>query len=111
MPRRRAALLHQYRPVLQCADAHAGATRDQQDEAIAHRRRSGRAGAGSAIRSIPRPTMGPLVSKSQFDKVQGLIERGIEEGATLVSGGPGRPTASIAAISSVRRCLRTSRPT
>ena len=39
----------------------------------------------------PKTTMGPLVSKAQFDKVQGLIERGIREGATLVSGGVGRP--------------------
>jgi aldehyde dehydrogenase (NAD+) len=39
----------------------------------------------------PATTMGPLVSKAQFEKVQGLIERGIEEGATLVCGGPGRP--------------------
>ncbi len=36
-------------------------------------------------------TMGPLVSKAQFDKVQGLIEKGIAEGARLVCGGLGRP--------------------
>ena len=36
-------------------------------------------------------TMGPLVSEAQFDKVQGLIRKGIEEGATLATGGPGRP--------------------
>ena len=36
-------------------------------------------------------TMGPLASVMQFDKVQGLIEKGIEEGAELVAGGPGRP--------------------
>jgi len=36
-------------------------------------------------------TMGPLVSETQFDKVQGLIRKGIEEGATLATGGPGRP--------------------
>jgi aldehyde dehydrogenase (NAD+) len=35
--------------------------------------------------------MGPLVSKLQFDKVQRLIQAGIEEGATLVTGGVGRP--------------------
>jgi len=35
--------------------------------------------------------LGPLASKAQFDKVQGLINTGIEEGATLVAGGPGRP--------------------
>jgi aldehyde dehydrogenase (NAD+) len=35
--------------------------------------------------------MGPLVSKLQFDKVQRLIQAGIDEGATLVTGGVGRP--------------------
>ena len=35
--------------------------------------------------------IGPLVSEMQFDKVQGLIEQGIKEGAKLVAGGVGRP--------------------
>jgi aldehyde dehydrogenase (NAD+) len=35
--------------------------------------------------------MGPVVSKVQWDKIQGLIKKGIEEGATLVTGGPDRP--------------------
>ncbi len=35
--------------------------------------------------------IGPLVSEAQFDKVQGLIEQGIKEGARLVAGGVGRP--------------------
>ena len=35
--------------------------------------------------------VGPLVSKGQFEKVQRFISRGIEEGATLVVGGTGRP--------------------
>jgi aldehyde dehydrogenase (NAD+) len=35
--------------------------------------------------------IGPLISKTQFEKVQRLISRGIEEGATLVAGGLGRP--------------------
>ncbi|MGB2466034.1 MAG: aldehyde dehydrogenase family protein, partial [Porticoccaceae bacterium] len=35
--------------------------------------------------------LGPLSSRVQFDKVQGLIEKGIEEGADLVAGGPGKP--------------------
>jgi aldehyde dehydrogenase (NAD+) len=34
---------------------------------------------------------GPLSSKSQFEKVQRLIHKGIEEGATLITGGLGRP--------------------
>jgi aldehyde dehydrogenase (NAD+) len=36
-------------------------------------------------------TMGPVVSEAQFEKVQRLIEKGIAEGATAVTGGPGRP--------------------
>lgn len=36
-------------------------------------------------------TMGPVASEAQFEKVQRLIHKGIEEGATLVAGGPGRP--------------------
>ncbi|MFK8251509.1 aldehyde dehydrogenase family protein [Ancylobacter terrae] len=35
--------------------------------------------------------LGPVVSQIQFDKIQRLIEAGIKEGATLVTGGPGRP--------------------
>jgi aldehyde dehydrogenase (NAD+) len=35
--------------------------------------------------------MGPVVSEVQWNKIQGLIKKGIEEGATLVTGGPGRP--------------------
>jgi acyl-CoA reductase-like NAD-dependent aldehyde dehydrogenase len=39
----------------------------------------------------PATTMGPLANRLQFEKVQRLIEKGVEEGATLVAGGPGRP--------------------
>lgn len=35
--------------------------------------------------------MGPVVSDAQFKKIQGLIQKGIDEGATLVAGGLGRP--------------------
>ena len=35
--------------------------------------------------------LGPLVSITQYNKVQKLIEKGIEEGALLVSGGKGKP--------------------
>ena len=38
-----------------------------------------------------RTQIGPLASRMQFEKVQGLINEGIREGATLVAGGPGRP--------------------
>ena len=36
-------------------------------------------------------SIGPVVSEVQFNKIQGLIEKGIEEGAELVTGGPGKP--------------------
>ena len=36
-------------------------------------------------------TIGPVVSQVQFDKIQKLIQKGIDEGATLVTGGAGRP--------------------
>jgi aldehyde dehydrogenase (NAD+) len=36
-------------------------------------------------------TMGPVVSRVQYDKIQGLIDKGIDEGAKLVTGGPGMP--------------------
>ncbi len=36
-------------------------------------------------------TVGPVVSQQQYDKIQGLIESGIAEGAKLVVGGPGKP--------------------
>ncbi|MBB4955709.1 aldehyde dehydrogenase (NAD+) [Agrobacterium vitis] len=35
--------------------------------------------------------IGPVVSEAQFDKIQGLIKAGIEDGAALIAGGPGRP--------------------
>ena len=35
--------------------------------------------------------LGPVISETQWNKIQGLIQAGIDEGATLVSGGTGRP--------------------
>ncbi len=35
--------------------------------------------------------LGPVVNRGQFDKIQGLIQTGIDEGARLVAGGVGRP--------------------
>eukprot|EP00933_Yihiella_yeosuensis_P050199 TRINITY_DN47968_c0_g1_i1.p1 TRINITY_DN47968_c0_g1~~TRINITY_DN47968_c0_g1_i1.p1 ORF type:complete len:501 (-),score=100.00 TRINITY_DN47968_c0_g1_i1:428-1930(-) len=39
----------------------------------------------------PNAKMGPLVSQLQWDRVQALIKTGIEEGARVVTGGPGKP--------------------
>ena len=35
--------------------------------------------------------IGPVISETQFNKIQTLIKKGIDEGAKLVSGGPGKP--------------------
>ncbi|SPA55770.1 aldehyde dehydrogenase family protein [Cupriavidus taiwanensis] len=41
--------------------------------------------------SDPDTRMGPISNRGQYDKVQRLIGVGIEEGARLAAGGPGRP--------------------
>jgi len=64
--------------------------RDRQEEVAAIARRI----AESTIVGDPRSTdttIGPVVSEVQFNRIQDLIEAGIREGATLVTGGPGRP--------------------
>jgi aldehyde dehydrogenase (NAD+) len=38
-----------------------------------------------------KTAIGPVASKVQFDKIQGLIQKGIDEGATVAAGGLGRP--------------------
>ena len=40
----------------------------------------------------PATKMGPISNRAQYDKVQRMIGIGIEEGARLVAGGPGRPS-------------------
>ncbi|MDH3789211.1 MAG: aldehyde dehydrogenase family protein [Xanthomonadales bacterium] len=39
----------------------------------------------------PETDIGPVVSAAQYSRIQGLIETGIAEGATLAAGGPGKP--------------------
>ncbi|HEY2652700.1 MAG TPA: aldehyde dehydrogenase family protein [Solirubrobacteraceae bacterium] len=39
----------------------------------------------------PATAIGPMVSERQWERVQSYIRRGIEEGARIVVGGPGRP--------------------
>ncbi|MCQ4159904.1 aldehyde dehydrogenase family protein [Roseomonas sp. GC11] len=39
----------------------------------------------------PETDLGPLVNRAQFERVQAYIRSGIEEGARLLTGGPGRP--------------------
>jgi aldehyde dehydrogenase (NAD+) len=39
----------------------------------------------------PATVIGPLVNQAQYDRVQGFIRRGQAQGATLITGGEGRP--------------------
>jgi aldehyde dehydrogenase (NAD+) len=64
--------------------------RAQQTDAVAIARDA----ASTYVVGDPRSdksTLGQVVSKTQFDKIQKLIAAGIEEGARLVTGGLGRP--------------------
>ncbi|MGI9161947.1 MAG: aldehyde dehydrogenase family protein [Mycobacterium sp.] len=63
--------------------------RARMDEAIAV---AGATAVGVKVGDLADPAaIGPVASRVQFDKVQNLIQRGIDEGATLVAGGTGRP--------------------
>jgi aldehyde dehydrogenase (NAD+) len=64
--------------------------RTRQSDAIAIARDAARKYIVGDPRS-EKSTLGPVVSKTQFDKIQELIASGIAEGATLVVGGLGRP--------------------
>jgi aldehyde dehydrogenase (NAD+) len=59
------------------------------DEAIAVARET--IGAVKVGDANEKSAIGPVASKAQFDKIQGLIQQGIDEGATVVVGGKGRP--------------------
>ncbi|SON59713.1 3-succinoylsemialdehyde-pyridine dehydrogenase [Mycobacterium simulans] len=61
----------------------------RKDEALA----AARAAAESVKVGDPndKSAIGPVASKAQFDKIQRLIQSGIDEGATVVAGGLGRP--------------------
>ncbi len=57
-----------------------------------------KAAISDAMRSItvgdpadPSITVGPMVSDKQYDRVEGYIRKGIEEGAEVLVGGIGRP--------------------
>ena len=64
---------------------------DRQDEAIAIAKETAEGTIVGDPTEVAAGGIGPVVSEVQFDKIQGLIEKGIEEGATLVTGGPGKP--------------------
>jgi aldehyde dehydrogenase (NAD+) len=63
---------------------------EQHDDAVAVAREAAE-GVKVGPPDAEDTTIGPVVSETQFNKIQRLIEAGIKEGATLVTGGPGRP--------------------
>ena len=65
--------------------------KDRQDEAIAVAKAAAEAVVVADPAGDGNATIGPLANKRQFEKVRSMIEIGIEEGATLVTGGVGRP--------------------
>jgi aldehyde dehydrogenase (NAD+) len=59
------------------------------DDAIAVARET--VGAVKVGDPTDKSAIGPVASQAQFEKIQGLIQKGIDEGATVVVGGTGRP--------------------
>jgi aldehyde dehydrogenase (NAD+) len=63
--------------------------RDQYEEALE------KLGAIFAAKEVDDPAkegghIGPVVNKAQYEKIQGLIRKGVDEGARVVTGGSGR---------------------
>ena len=65
--------------------------REQQAEAIEIARAAAENVQVAMPADAPRGAIGPISNANQYNKVQEMIQKGIEEGATLVAGGPGRP--------------------
>lgn len=65
--------------------------RDQKDEAMAIAKAAAESVKVQMPREADKGAIGPISNGNQYQKVQDLIQKGIEEGATLVAGGPGRP--------------------
>lgn len=64
--------------------------RNRQEEVIEYAQKA----AATFVPGSPRDTaanLGPIAYRGQFEKIQALIAAGIDEGARLVAGGPGRP--------------------
>ncbi|MFN7057140.1 aldehyde dehydrogenase family protein, partial [Hyphomonas sp.] len=65
--------------------------KDQHDQAVAIAKATAESVKVGMPADAPPGAIGPISNGSQYQKVQDLIQKGIEEGATLVAGGPGRP--------------------
>ena len=65
--------------------------REKHDEAVAIAKATAESVKVQMPREADKGAIGPISNANQYQKVQDLIQKGIEEGATLVAGGPGRP--------------------
>jgi aldehyde dehydrogenase (NAD+) len=65
--------------------------RDKNDEAMAIAKAAAESVKVQMPRDAERGAIGPISNGNQYQKVQDLIQVGIDEGATLLAGGTGRP--------------------
>ncbi|NBC21551.1 MAG: aldehyde dehydrogenase family protein [Alphaproteobacteria bacterium] len=65
--------------------------RDKHDEAVSIARTAAENVKVQMPREAEKGAIGPISNANQYQKVQDLIQKGIDEGATLVTGGTGRP--------------------
>ncbi|MEL6323523.1 MAG: aldehyde dehydrogenase family protein [Pseudomonadota bacterium] len=65
--------------------------KDQQADAISIAKATAEKVQVGMPADAPRGAIGPISNGNQYQKVQDLIQTGIDEGATLVAGGTGRP--------------------
>jgi aldehyde dehydrogenase (NAD+) len=67
------------------------APRAKYDEVVAIAAETAKSIKVQAPETAEKGAIGPLANANQFQKVQGLIQKGIDEGAKLMAGGVGRP--------------------
>ncbi len=87
-----AALVHRIRMVSHAGQGCAITTRmlvprTHHDEIVETGRRTTSGWCATATRPTTGTYMGPLISEKQRDKVDGMVKRAVEAGATLVTGG------------------------
>ena len=90
-PRRRRQLLPQLGPDLHRPHPHARAPATSTTRSSTSSATRPRPCTRSATRSTGAARLGPLISDAQRDRVRGYIQKGIDEGATLVTGGAEPP--------------------
>ncbi|MGE0595593.1 MAG: aldehyde dehydrogenase family protein [Hyphomonadaceae bacterium] len=89
----RAGMLHMANNTGQSCNAPSRmlAPRSRYDEVVQIAAETANAITVAAPDKAEKGNIGPLANANQFKKVQGLIEKGVAEGATIAAGGPGRP--------------------